>query len=193
MSLVSTLNTHARPRALFASWQPGQPHLREDLAPLARQGMRGLRLAGRLDLGPHDAAGATDHLALLRDAAGVGLRVSWRGAVGGVDPALLGHLDPPRGADGAAAWPVPSGLMLTARHGPGFVMVEDRRGGEVRRLLLDTADDVRMMAEPRYARFTADSPAASENALPALAGHGLFAQLGDWWVRLPVRYRRVDG
>ncbi|MFG2121003.1 DUF5825 family protein [Streptomyces sp. NPDC048710] len=179
-----------RRKGLFAAWEPGSPHTRDRLVPVARTGARGFRVTGFLRIGLHSPEQAADHLAFLRDAAGVGLRVSWRGSLDGIPDDPFHHLDPPRDESGKAAWPVPARPLLTLRRGPGFVLVEDGRDGTLTQTIVDRPDWVAALTEPRLGCVADDalSPEAARS-VRALADQGLFAAIGDHWLALPVRFR----
>ncbi|MFG2741702.1 DUF5825 family protein [Streptomyces sp. KS_5] len=76
-------------------------------------------------------------VALLRDARGVGLRVSWSGECGDLDVRCLQYLDPPRQPDGTLAWSPRADAQLLARRGPTFISVDDTRHGPRRRIVID--------------------------------------------------------
>lgn len=177
-------------RGLFAPWEPGMPHTRDLLVQVARTGARGFRVSGVLRLGPDTAATTADYLAFLRDAAGVGLRVSWRGSLEGISHAPFRHLDPPRDDSGKAAWPVPPRPLLTLRRGPGFVLIEDSRDGRMRRTVVDRPDRIAVLVEPGLGCIADDGlDADTGRAVRALADLGLVAAVGDHWLTLPVRFR----
>ncbi|MFG3284429.1 DUF5825 family protein [Streptomyces sp. NPDC048111] len=177
-------------KGLFMAWEPGAPHTRDRLVPVARTGARGFRVNGFLRLGPEHPDLTADHLAFLRDAAGVGLRVAWRGRLEGIDHTPLRHLDPPRDEEGKPAWPVPPRPLLTLRRGPGFVLVEDNRDGTIRRTVVDRPGEVAALVTPELGRVREDhlAPAAARS-VRALAEQGFFASVCGHWLALPVRFR----
>jgi hypothetical protein len=143
-----------------------------------------------MSLDSQSAETAARHLAFLREAAGVGLRVAWRGRFEGIATGPFHHLDPPRDRHGSAAWPVPRRPLLTLRRGPGFVLVEDHRQAVTERTLVDDPEQVRALTDPEYGciaaeRLTRDQAAA----VRTLANAGLFAAIGTVWTALPVRFR----
>ncbi|WP_157846285.1 DUF5825 family protein [Streptomyces anulatus] len=175
---------------LFMGWVPGTVCTRHQLVPIARSGFRGLRVQGFMKLDSKSPEAAAHHLAFLREAAGVGLRVAWRGQLEGIITDPFHHLDPPRDQQGSAAWPVPRRPLLTLRRGPGFVLVEDHRQAATERTLIEDPDQVRALTDPQYGcvadeRLTRDQSAA----VRALADAGLFAAIGAVWTALPVRFR----
>ncbi|MFP8883828.1 DUF5825 family protein [Streptomyces mangrovi] len=180
----------ANRRSLFLDRPPGVVQTRDELVMIVRSGMRGFRLTEPLHLTPEDPNAATAHLAFLRDAAGVGLRVIWRGTVTGLPVSRLTHLDPPRSAEGAMVWPVPRRPLLTVRHGPGYVLVEDSRDVGVRRFVLDAPDEVRALLEPALSRVEESALDHRDlAAISSLAERGLFLRVGTTWLALPVRFR----
>ncbi|MFD9123320.1 DUF5825 family protein [Kitasatospora sp. NPDC059571] len=179
-------------RGLFEPWEAGRPCDRARLVALARSGLRGLRLTDFTTLDSGDPKAAAQHLTMLCEAAGVGLRVSWRGEIAGIPWQPLCHLDPPRGRDGVTAWPIPRTALLLMRLGPGFVLVEDRREGAVRRVFLDDPAQVRMLTTADLGYVAADRLSPEDSAaVGALAERQLFTAVGDLWVRLPVRFRHA--
>ncbi|HZM74376.1 MAG TPA: DUF5825 family protein [Candidatus Limnocylindrales bacterium] len=173
-------------RRLFVTWSPYRSWSPDELDRLAGSGRLGVRMSGPVRLDEMPAEAALGFLRLLREAAGAGLRVLWRGRPGDVPVALIRHLSPPVDeAVGGFAWhrPGPAGLML--RYGPGFVVVEDRRTGRLARTVIAAAD-------PRYALLRevggdlVRGPARFEPLLDA----GLALPRGDWVVGLAVRARR---
>ncbi|MGC4804659.1 DUF5825 family protein [Micromonospora sp. DT233] len=177
-------------RGLIVSRPPDLPYTRGDLVALVRAGIRGIRLTGRTHLTSSAPEAATRHLCFLRDAAGVGLRVVWHGSVEGLPVDPLAHLDPPRVPDAAPVWPVPTRPLLTMRHGPGYVLVEDRRAPDgISRTLYD-GNEARLLMDPAMARVVeADLTRAELAAVGILAERGLFLKIGQIWCALPVRFR----
>ncbi|WP_380282761.1 DUF5825 family protein [Kitasatospora purpeofusca] len=182
-------------RGLFVPRNPATRYAREELVALARSGIRGFRLTEPVVLTADAPEAAARHLCALRDAAAVGLRTIWQGTLQGIPTTPLHHLDPPRGKDRALLWPVPRGPRLTLRHGPGYLQIEDRRADTgVRRLLIDSPDEVRVLRDP--ALSCAAEPELSGDDLAAvrsLAERGLFMRIGTVWFALPVRFRYARG
>lgn len=177
-------------RGLFLPWEPGSPHTRDRLVPVARTGVRGFTVAGFLRLGPGSSRTAADHLAFLRDAAGVGLRVSWRGRLEGIPDAPFRHLDPPRDESGKPAWPVPPRPLLTLRRGPDFVLIEDHRDGSPRQTVVDRPGQVRALVDPALGCVSdGELDAGTAESVRSLADSGFFAAVGEHWLALPVRFR----
>ncbi|MGW6956635.1 DUF5825 family protein [Streptomyces chartreusis] len=87
-------------------------------------------------------------VALLRDARGVGLRVSWSGECGDLDVRCLQYLDPPRQPDGTLAWSPRADAQLLARRGPTFISVDDTRHGPRRRIVIDRSTPERTFSRP---------------------------------------------
>jgi hypothetical protein len=173
-------------RRLFVTWSPYRSWSPDELDRLAGSGRLGVRMTEPVRLGEMPAEADLGFLRLLREAAGAGLRVLWRGGPGDAPVALIRHLSPPVDeAVGGFAWhrPGPAGLML--RYGPGFVVVEDRRTGRLARTVIAAAD-------PRYGLLRevggdlVRGPAHFEPLLDA----GLALARGDWVVGLAVRARR---
>ncbi|WNO67454.1 DUF5825 family protein [Streptomyces sp. AM2-3-1] len=189
------VSAKAARRGLFTPRHPGAVYTREQLVSLARAGVRGFRFTAPVALTADDPMAAARHLSALRDAAGVGLRTIWQGSVTGIPTDLLHHLDPPRGSDRALLWPVPRGPLLTLRHGPAYLQVEDHRGGAgMRRVLIDAPHQVRVLSEPHLS--CADESELSDDELAgirALADQGLFLRIGSVWFALPVRFRYARG
>ncbi|GAA1287790.1 DUF5825 family protein [Saccharothrix xinjiangensis] len=177
-------------RGLFRLLDPSTRPSRAELVALARSGMRGVRLTEALDLGALPTRAAAEHLAFLREAAGVGLHVLWRGRFGDLDHRPFRHLDPPRDAEGRALWPVAPAPLLTVRRGPDFALVDDRRGGALSRTYLDDPVEVDLLSDTaRSCAAEADLGAAERDAVRRLASLSLFAPVRDAWVALPVRFR----
>jgi Family of unknown function (DUF5825) len=173
-------------RRLFVTWSPYRPWSPDELDRLAGSGWLGVRMTEPVRLDEMPAEADLGFLRLLREAAGAGLRVLWRGGPGDVPVALIRHLSPPVDeVVGGFAWhrPGPAGLML--RYGPGFVVVEDRRTGRLARTVIAAAD-------PRYRLLRevggdlVRGPAHFEPLLDA----GLALARDDWVVGLAVRARR---
>jgi Family of unknown function (DUF5825) len=188
------LTTQAAPdggrRGLFQNIAGGVRPSRAELVALARSGLRGLLVTGFLDLDVDGPAVITGHLDFLREAAGVGLRILWRGDLRALPVRHLSHLDPPRGISGFSAWPTPQRQMFTLRCGPGFVLVNDMRGGSLDRFCVSDPDEVRMLADPSRSCVASSELNQSESsAVARLAARDMFAAIGDMWLALPVRFR----
>jgi hypothetical protein len=173
-------------RRLFVTWSPDRLWTVDELDRLAGRGHLGLRIAEpvRLDEMPADASAG--FLRLLREAAGAGLRVLWRGGPGEIPVALIRHLSPPVDpAAGGFAWHRPGLAGLVLRYGPGFVVVEDRRTGRLARSVIAAAD-------PRYPllREAGGDLLRGTPRLEPLLDAGLALARGDWVVGLAVRFRR---
>jgi hypothetical protein len=172
---------------LLREWTPHTPYTRGDLAACAQAGMRGLRIAERVRLDAEEPERTLGFVRLLIDAAGVGLRVYWQGTYDGVPERLLRHLDPPRDELGRPAWPVPPAPLLTVRHGPGFVQIDDLRTERPGRYVVPGEPYGQVLAA-----FAGPSRAASPEeatALEALAGRDLVLPLGGLHLSLPVRFK----
>ncbi|MFJ9444305.1 DUF5825 family protein [Kitasatospora sp. NPDC101235] len=182
-------------RGLFVPRHPATRYARDELVTLARSGIRGFRVTEPVRLTAEAPEAAARHLCALRDAAAVGLRTIWQGTLQGIPTAPLHHLDPPRGEDRALLWPVPLGPRLTLRHGPGYLQVEDRRGGTgVHRLLIDSPNEVRVLRDPAMS-CVAEAELSRHDlaAVRSLADRGLFMRIGTVWFALPVRFRYARG
>ena len=173
-------------RRLLVTWSPYRSWSPDELDRLAASGWLGVRMTEPVRLDQMPAKAGLGFLRLLREAAGAGLRVLWRGGPGDVPVSLIRHLSPPvNEAVGGFAWhrPGPAGLIL--RYGQGFVVVEDRRTGRLTRTVIAGAD-------PRYGLLRevggdlVRGPARFEPLLDA----GLALARGDWVVGLAVRARR---
>lgn len=172
-------------------WTHWPSHLRRsvaDLEAVARQRLRGVVVGEPVHLAPEADTGAAVFLALLRESAGLGLVVRWRGSVSGIPHALVRHLSAPYdGPAGHFAWRRPRAAGLRLRRGPGFLTIEDRRFGPVRRTLVPEHDE----------RFAALCPPATAGLLPEvdpaagarLCSEGLAVVIGGRLVTLPVRLR----
>lgn len=162
-----------------------------ELAAIAGEGLRGVRVSGFVDCAVGEPAVLARHLEFLREAAEVGLRARWDGDPQTLPTEAFCHLDPPRRADGSWAWPVPRQPKLTMRHGPGFVLVSDSRVGEARRFIVDDCHEVRLLGESclRSGELTE----RERDAMARLAAKGLFFEIGEFWVALAIRYRRLAG
>ncbi|WP_431955102.1 DUF5825 family protein [Actinacidiphila sp. bgisy167] len=153
---------------------------REDLVALTRSGYAGVRLTGHFAMPEMGDGELVSLIALLRDARGVGLRVSWSGDCG-----ALRHLDPPRRPDGSFAWSAQQGGSLVVRRGPTFLAVEDTRHGERRRIDVDRSEPAAaVLDESRWGRTLTPAEAAS---LDALELHDLVFRAGDHGVGIAVR------
>ncbi len=172
-------------RRLFAPVDLHSVRSREDLVALSRSGYAGIRLAGHLVMPEMGDAELVSLIALLRDARGVGLRVSWSGDCGALKVGGLCHLDPPRRPDGSFAWSAQRGGSLVVRRGPTFLAVEDTRHGGRRRIDVDRSEPAAaVLDESRWGR--ALTPAESAG-LDALELHDLVFRAGDHGVGIAVR------
>lgn len=175
---------------LFAEWAARGPYTRADLVRLARKGFRGLRIVPPVSVSEEDPLLGVSVLQLVRDAVGTGLRVHWEGQVADIETRLLEHLDPPRAADGQPQWPVPRFPYLTVRHGPGFLVVEDRRLPPPGREVVDEPALVSTLTKCGTARPRDDLSSSRERAaLDGLAQRAWVCALGGHFLSLPVRYR----
>ncbi|MEU6543045.1 DUF5825 family protein [Streptomyces sp. NPDC046859] len=182
---TQTAGRRSNRRRLFAPVSLHSVQSRQDLVTLTRSGYAGVRLAGHFtmpDMGDRDLVSL---IALLRDARGVGLRVSWSGDCGALEVGRLRHLDPPRQSDGTFAWPTPQWDSLVVRRGPTFLAVEDARHGERRRIDVDRSEPAAAVIDAsRWAHRITSEEAAS---LDALDLHGLVFRSGDHCVGIAVR------
>jgi Family of unknown function (DUF5825) len=127
---------------------------------------------------------------LLREAAGYGVGVTWRGNLGHhVDPQLLHHLPPPvSGAEpGLNRWRATFRYGLCYyRVGPGFLLIVDHR-----RTIHGATSVLRDPDEIATLRgFTCPGPAAGTAAFARLCDKGLVLRHGGAAVSLPYRLRR---
>lgn len=120
-------------RRLFADVDLAQVDGRCHLVDLAQAGYAGLRLHGWIDPAVLSDLDRVRLVGLLRDARGVGLRVSWKGTTNELDPVMLCHLDPPRRQDGSFGWEPPTTRSLSVRRGPAMLSIDDTRGPDHRR------------------------------------------------------------
>jgi hypothetical protein len=124
-------------------------------------------------------------IALLRDASGVGLRVSWSGDWGDQDVGCLQHLDPPHQPDGTYAWSLQAGGSLVARRGPTIISVDDTRHGSRRRVDIDrSAPEAKILEDDGWGHRTTPVERAG---LHSLAMNDLAFSSGDYSVGLAVR------
>ncbi|ONH22154.1 hypothetical protein BL253_36555 [Pseudofrankia asymbiotica] len=158
---------------------------RASLAALARTGYAGVRLSGHhvmTDMHDRDLVAL---IALLRDARGVGMRVSWSGECGNLDVRWLRHLDPPRQPDSTLAWSPPSEAFLLARRGPSSILVDDTRAGPRRHIVIDRSTPAAKVLEATdWGRAITPGERAG---VQRLAMDGLAFCSGNYCVGLPVR------
>ncbi|MDF3298386.1 DUF5825 family protein [Streptomyces tropicalis] len=172
-------------RRLFAPVDLHATQSREDLVVLTRSGYAGVRLVGHVAMSEMGDRELVSLIALLRDARGVGLRVSWSGDCGAVEVGCLRHLDPPRQSDGTFAWSAQQGESLAVRRGPTFLAFEDTRYGERRRVDIARSEPAAaVLDEVRWGRTVTSAEAAS---LHALELHDLVFRSGDHCVGVAVR------
>ncbi|MEU1256317.1 DUF5825 family protein [Streptomyces chartreusis] len=172
-------------RRLFAPVNFHSMQSRESLVALTRSGYAGVRLAGHFAMSEMSDRELVSLIALLRDARGVGLRVSWSGDCGALEVGCLRHLDPPRQSDGTFAWSAQQGESLVVRRGPTFLAVEDTRYGDRRRLDIDRSEPAAaVLDESRWGRTITPVEAASLHALDL---HDLVFRSGDYCVGIAVR------
>ncbi|MFC0529787.1 DUF5825 family protein [Phytohabitans kaempferiae] len=185
------LGTGAAPALTSPMWIEWPSHLGRrvaDLEAAAREGRRGVLVGEPVEVTPDGDAGAAAFVALLRESARLGLAIRWRGSVRGIPHELVRHLSAPYvGQTGRFTWRRPGRVGLRLRRGPGFLTVEDRRYGPVRRTVVPDCDE----------RFAALSPRADAELLPVLdpavsarlRSDGLAVAIGDRLVTLPVHLR----
>ncbi|MDT9700461.1 DUF5825 family protein [Streptomyces sp. P17] len=180
-----TAERRSNRRRLFAPVDLHSVRSREDLVALTRSGYAGIRLTGHFAMPEMGDAELVSLIALLRDARGVGLRVSWSGDCGALEVGGLRHLDPPRRPDGSFAWSAQQGGSLVVRRGPTFLAVEDTRHGERRRIDVDRSEPAAaILDESRWGRTLTPAEAAN---LDALELHDLVFRAGDHAVGIAVR------
>ncbi|GAA0270961.1 hypothetical protein GCM10010302_05650 [Streptomyces polychromogenes] len=180
-----TAERRSNRRRLFASADLHSVRSREDLVALTRSGYAGVRLTGHFPLEEMGDGELVSLIALLRDARGVGLRVSWSGDCGTLEVGGIRHLDPPRRPDGSFAWSAQQGRALLVRRGPTFLAVEDTRHGERRRIDVDRSEPAAaVLDESRWGRTLTP---AEEASLDALELHDLVFRAGDHAVGIAVR------
>lgn len=127
---------------------------------------------------------------LLREAAGYGVGVTWRGNLGRrVDPQLLHHLPPPVGGAEPSMdrWRAAFRYGLCYyRVGPGFLLVADhRRTRHGVTAVLSDPDEIATLRD-----FAYPGPAAETAAFARLCDKGLVLRHGEAAVSLPYRLRR---
>ncbi|MFG1665211.1 DUF5825 family protein [Streptomyces sp. Y7] len=180
-----TAERRSNRRRLFAAVHLHSMQSREDLVTLTRSGYAGVRLAGHFALSEMGDRELVSLIALLRDARGVGLRVSWSGDRGALEIGCLRHLDPPRQSDGTFAWSAQQGASLVVRRGPAFLAVEDTRYGERRRFDIDRSEPAAAVLDAsRWGHTITPEEAASIHALEL---HDLVFRSGDHGVGIAVR------
>ncbi|MFF2193936.1 DUF5825 family protein [Streptomyces sp. NPDC058157] len=165
--------------------EPRSVEDRAGLVLLARTGYAGVRLSGHHVMPSMPERDLVALIGLLRDARGVGLRVSWSGECGDLDARRLRHLDPPRRPDGTFAWSPRADAQLLARRGPTFISVDDTRLGPRRRIVIDrSAPEASLLEAADWGR---EITAAERSGTDRLARDGLVFTAGDHGVGLPVR------
>jgi len=180
-----TAERRANRRRLFAPVDLGSVRGREGLVALTRSGYAGIRLVGHFAMPEMGDAQLVSLIALLRDARGVGLRVSWSGDCGALEVGRLRHLDPPRQPDGSFAWSAQQGGSLVVRRGPTFLAVEDTRHGERRRIDVDRSEPAAAVLDDSHWERTLTP--AEAGSLDALELHDLVFRVGDHGVGIAVR------
>ena len=90
------------------------------------------------------------------------------------------HLSPPYDAVAGPMWRRPGPLGLTARYGPGFAVVEDRRSGRFQRSVIQASDG-------RYRLLKDDGVRRATPLDHILAEEGLALVVNGWAVSLPVQ------
>lgn len=172
-------------RQLFATVELRSVDNRAGLVALARTGYAGARLSGDHLMPSMPDRDLVALVALLRDARGVGLRVSWSGECGDLVVQHLQHLDPPRQPDGSFAWSPRPGGQLLARRGPTFISIDDTRHGARRRIVVDRSTPAgRVLGADDWGR---EIPTTQRASMESLTLDGLAFSVGDYCVGLPVR------
>lgn len=172
-------------RHLFAKMGFRSVEDRAGLVSLVRAGYAGVRLTGHHVLPAMPDRDLVALIALLRDARGVGLRVSWSGECGELDVGRLRHLDPPRGPDGAFAWSPRADAQLLVRRGPTFLSVDDTRLGPRRRSVIDRSTPAASFLEA--VDWGREITAVERAGADGLTRDGLAFSSGGHCVGLPVR------
>lgn len=168
-----------------------------DVAALALDGVRSLRVEGAPALDDQHAAATVALVRLLREAASVGLPVEWSGAFGtGLDLTALVHLAPPAPSGDEA----PEISRWRERHrpglcyyrlGPGFVFVKDVRGaGDGARFRVDLDDPAATLGAVEAVVDVSTADASTLESLDALDREHLVLKLGGHATLLPYRMRR---
>ncbi|MFJ4479470.1 DUF5825 family protein [Streptomyces xanthochromogenes] len=185
MVTKQTAERRSNRRRLFAPVNLQSVQSRENLVTLTRSGYAGVRLVGHFAMSEMGDRELVSLIALLRDARGVGLRVSWSGDCGALEVGCLRHLDPPRQSDGTFAWSARQGEALVVRRGPTFLAVEDTRYGERRRVDIDRSEPAAAVLDDiRWGHTITPVEAAS---LHALELHDFVFRSGDHCVGIAVR------
>lgn len=172
-------------RELFATITFRSVDNRVGLVALARAGYAGIRLQGNHVLPSLPDRDLVALIALLRDARGVGLRVSWIGEGGGLDLQPFRHLDPPRQPDGSFAWSLRAHAQLHARRGPKYIAVDDTRDGPRRRTLIDRSAPEAAVLDT--VNWGTEISAKQQAGVDGLTAAGLAFAAGSYCLGLPVR------
>jgi hypothetical protein len=141
-----------------------------------------------------ESAPAVRTLGLIRELTARGISVGWRLRLSErSDWRALSHLWPPHqvvGApeDVATQWRRTHYLgKCLYRHGPGFVQVRDRRGGELVKFTIDEPDYLAAITVALDGTPACDVPA---DVLANYAAENLLTQVGNLALWLPYRARR---
>jgi hypothetical protein len=182
---MSQLTTR-RPRPLFEEWTEISYLDRCDFSDLARRGVRGIFIRPQLVLSPQRSAEFAEIIWILREASGAGLRVDWSGDLEGSTGRHLIHLDPPADATGKRRWPVARQPLLTARYGPGFVVVQDQRERATVEVITDAHEVAALI---RYARPGLKDSSLRCPHIARLANAGYLLDTGQHYLSLPIRLK----
>lgn len=176
------------------------PDAAELAALLPRVPVAEVRLAGPADLAAHPERTIVRIIALLRECASVGARVTWSLALGADQLDLirqLDHLPAPTevtvlGKRVVADWRSTHSFgLLYFRKGPGFLSVIDRRRGRTDRNVLDDPIVVDVLTRALGGCGWADLTTTPERSAAAadLVRDGLILRFGEQCVALPVHMR----
>ncbi|MEV7414024.1 DUF5825 family protein [Streptomyces sp. NPDC089919] len=186
---------------LGAEWE-ALPAPAELAALLGRVPVAGVRLARTVDLSALPDEVIVRVVALLRECASIGARVSWALTLGADRLGLVGRLDhlpapervtvqqPCRAP--AAGWRSADSFgLLYFRRGPGFLSVVDQRPESAGETILADPTVIEVflqgLAGPAWTELTADPERAA--AARGLVESGLLLRVGGHAVTLPVHMR----
>ncbi|MEW1908244.1 DUF5825 family protein [Kitasatospora sp. NPDC085895] len=178
----------------------GLPTAAELAALLTRVPVAGVRLAEAADLTALPDRAVVRTVALIRECASIGVRVTWSLVLGAHQLGLVPHLDhlpAPEAVtvlgDGSASpgeWRSAGSFgLLYFRRGPGFLSVVDRRPGSAGRAVLDDPVTVDVFTRCLGGRARADLTGEQRRAAERLVDAGLLLRLGEHCVTLPVHMR----
>ncbi|MFE2302489.1 DUF5825 family protein [Streptomyces sp. NPDC059445] len=137
---------------------------------------------------PHEAA---EFLRFLRDAAGAGIGVSWRGRIELDEPAqMFSHLAAPGSPSTTGA--LGDGQICHWRQGPAFVQVTDRRDGAERVMTFGEESLLRAFARIQRPLNTSSASLTEldRRAVSFLCEQRIGSRIGPLVLALPCRVKR---